>query len=201
MPRYCSLPMKGSAYTLCCQFMCVYAHALSVNVYVWEREEEEEREGVRLGFLSSSIITPQQLIPLHSALMELALLLSISAQILVQSFTLIACSCPPLFAFAICCDRQLGTLFCLITISVHSYYSTTERPRGPDTCRESPILTFHCKRKHTMQCIVYCEYGMFPFCPACSFQPALKGSISKSVVMNVLFLYLRPLSSEGMFIF
>lgn len=42
----------------------------------------------------------------------------------------ISCSWLPLLWFAICCVRQLGTLFCLISITVHSFYSVTESCHG-----------------------------------------------------------------------
>lgn len=116
-----------------CVCLCALSRAhkcCCAYVYMCKEEKEDcvkEAERVSLCFSASSIITPWQLIPLHSALVELALLSIISVQIPVQSFTQIACSCLPLFAFTICCDRQPGTLLCLITISVQSYYSVTER--------------------------------------------------------------------------
>lgn len=116
--------------------VCVFM-SLRVDIKVYcmceKRQKivcERGREGKHVFSFSSSVIRLWQLIPLHYALMDQTLFLIISVQILVQSATQIARSGLPLFSYAICCDRQLGTLYCLIT-SAHSYYSKTERPYWP----------------------------------------------------------------------
>lgn len=116
----------------------------------------------------------------------------IGVQILVQSFTSMACSCLPLFAFAICCDRQLGTLFCLIMIPVHSYYSVT---RWRQLCSNRPLshLTVNV---NTMRCIDSSKCCTFPFCHLIwPLWPAWKSSFPESFAINVsFFFFLRLLS-------
>lgn len=115
--------------------ICAHSLHVSVNVCVTAREEKENMvkraERVSLGLLSCSITT-RQVIPLHSEVIERALFVVISVQILVQSFTQLTCSCLPLFAFIVT-DSLAHFSVLLRSVTVHRYYSTTARPHGPET--------------------------------------------------------------------
>ncbi len=155
--RCCSLLMTSPVCALSAWNVCVlvlfHVHG-SDHVYVWAREDCI-KEGER--FFSFFLITKWQAIPWHSVLTELARFLIISVQILVRSFTQIACSCLPLFAFTIWWHTQLSisvSLRCLSTL-------ITAWLKGPIALK-CPILTFHCKHKPTTACIVYCKHSVFP---------------------------------------
>lgn len=150
-PRNCSFPHEEICVhsvlltARSCVSVCLHVQ-VSVNASMsksGERRCVRWAERVSLYFLSSTVITCWQLIPLRSALMDRALLLTISVQILVHSDKQIACGHLPLFAFAICCDRQLGTLLCLIAIALHSYYSMTEKATWPWRTLKMKIHSLH----------------------------------------------------------
>lgn len=135
-----SLPLRRTVCTICCClpiYMCVCALAPGVrgkNVCVREEKEDsvKEAERVSLCLLSSFIITTCQLIPLYSALMEPALLLIPSVQILLQSFMQITRVRLPLCTFAICCDSQMN-------FSVSFQSRSTAWLNGPDVRRKPPV--------------------------------------------------------------
>lgn len=129
LEEICVHPVPLSA-----QFMCVvYA---SVNVHVWERRwRERGREWVSLCFLSSSIITPWQLIPQHSALT-----CPVFDHQCANPASVIHADCMQLSAVVYIrhmLSQTAGHAFpSHYSPTVHSYYSVTERPQWPRRIRQ-----------------------------------------------------------------
>lgn len=160
------------------KFMCVCVRACTCEC-MWalmcetEREGKEEEERSKpVVFFSSSVVTTWQLIPLHSAVMELALFLIISVQIPgsvihtdLMQLPAIVCICHMLWQTA-------GHAF----LSHYDLCQLKALLKGL-VALKSHISTFDCKQKNTQwEPIVSCKKCMTPLCPIVL--NTLKGSIT-----------------------